>query len=292
MSHYESHIEFICPGCGELIQEIITVPETNWIGDNADERHVQDQEVVECESCNEQFDIEVNNHDGTIMVYLDEHPHIDVKASDAAMVEPDYDDERPIWWSDFASNPFKELREALQEIVRMNGFHGTPSVSMMNRMMFTQAVAAMEAYLCDTLLASITVNRDNMLKLLDGDKELKSTKLSLSDVFRNPDAVTVQAIGYVKDLLFHNLPKTKAIYALVGVDIFPSKEVSKSLHKAMSIRHDCIHRNGRSKDGQILTEVNNQLVAQTSDAILAMANHIEGQIWEAEISSAFSKSQK
>ncbi|MBT0671274.1 hypothetical protein HT136_23160 [Novosphingobium profundi] len=290
MSHYESYIEFMCPECGELVQESIVVPETNWTGDNADERHVQDHDVVECENCNNEFDFEVNNHDGTIMVQLDEFPQIKVNAGDAVLTGTpyeDYEDGRPIWWSDFASNPYKELNEALVEIVRMNSFHGSPGVSMMNRMLFTQAIAAMEAYLCDTLLASITTNRENMLKLLDGDKELKATKLSLADVFRDPDAVTIQAVGYVKDLLFHNLPKTKAIYALVGVDIFPSQAVSTKLHKAMSLRHDCIHRNGRTKDGQVLAEVNNLLVSHTASEILEMANHIESQIWQAEFRSAF-----
>ena len=274
---YTSDISFSCPRCGEEVEEAIAVSETDWTGDNADERFIQESEAVQCSFCNEWFEIEINNRDGQITARLDEFPDVDVSSLDAELSDPEA--ERIEWIVDFATEPMKELELALLEIDRLVSTYGVnTSVTTMNRMLFSQQVAAMEAYLCDTLLNTVMADEDRLKTLLEKEDELKKLKLPLLEIHANPSIVKLKVGEHIQSLLFHNLPKTASIYRLLSIELFDDKAVSKRLHKAMELRHDCVHRNGRTKAGEQLTEITKKFVLQNGRDIRSVAEYIEGQI--------------
>jgi hypothetical protein len=275
---YESCIEFICPSCNNEIEETIPVTETYWAGDNADERHVQENEVIQCDFCSAYYDVEINNHDGQIFASIPDQPRVEVSASDATITEYALESDRAEYLEDYASEPHMELETALLEIDRMNREFGGANSSTMNRMLFAQQVAAMEAYLCDALLGAVISNADRMIIMLEKDKELKDTKITLADVFRNPIIVQIKCIEHIKSLLFHNLAKTESIYRLISVKIFHNDEIKERLNKAMVYRHDCVHRNGRTKEGVPLDMITSDFVKQNGKDIRNMADYIEGQL--------------
>ncbi len=56
---------------------------------------------------------------------------------------------------------------------------------------------------------------------------------------------------YLVNIIYHNLSKVQNLYKTVLEIKFPNN--LSPIYKAISIRHDIVHRNGKSKDGQALT---------------------------------------
>ncbi len=275
MARYGSDIEFECPNCRGTIQDEIPVPETYWSGDNADERFVEDEAEVACDSCNTGFDLHVQNSDGHISVTVQGYDDVEVKASYASMVEPDEPDD----W-DLPSEPAIMIQMTLEDVrtvlkSTVPSFHSDTLL----RMAFIQQFAALEAYLSDALLLEVLNKPGPLARLIAGDEELKKMKLPLTAIHGNPGIVAHTAATHLRGLLYHNFPKISAIWEeALGFHLFPDDDLKTRMMKAGPIRHDCVHRNGRDKEGNVRTEVDDAFVRQVDTDIRAMVSYIEAQL--------------
>ena len=78
-------------------------------------------------------------------------------------------------------------------------------------------------------------------------------------------------ISTLSDLVYHNLHKIKSIYKdTIGVDIGNIEEISK----AIQIRHDIVHRNGKDKEGHERI-IQKDEVLDLSDRVSAFIDSIE-----------------
>ena len=59
--------------------------------------------------------------------------------------------------------------------------HGGDGHSLLNRMIFAQHIAALEAYLSDTLIGQTVGRSDGLLALLENDNGLKERKFGLKE---------------------------------------------------------------------------------------------------------------
>lgn len=92
-----------------------------------------------------------------------------------------------------------------------------------------------------------------MLRLLTEDKELKATSVPLSAAARYPQIVRDTVSAHLQGILQHNLAKVAVLYRIApGVDVWPDEPTKTKLLVAIHQRHDCVHRNGRTKDGATL----------------------------------------
>lgn len=274
MARYASTITVDCPNCGERSVEPVEVPETYWAGDNADERFTQSQEDFSCPNCRQVFLMEVQNSDGTVFVTIVGHEDIDVEASDAYLTEPDLEDfPEP---GEIAVSILSTLSDVRRVI---DAAATSPYKATVNRMAFIQQFAALEAYLSDTLVSQVLDKPYILNAALSGIKELKDMKLSIAEVNADPDIVKRTVAGHLRDLLYHNFVKIMPIWrATVGFDLFPSSELQRRMFKAVPIRHDCVHRNGKDKDGEERTEVDDAFVSQVDHDIQSIVRHVEGEI--------------
>lgn len=276
MAHYISKIGFECPKCGERFAQAINVPETYWAGDNADERSTTDTDTVICENCSEAFDIEILNSDNSIYVTVDNYPRLKVNSSDAELVGTPYDDEYD-WEADLPSEPENEFLTMLNELRQLldkNGSDSSPSV--FNRMIFSQQFAGMEAYLGDTLLMQVTSNRSVLAKMVAGNEDLKDLKLGLQNILADPDVVKKVVVTNLKSQLYHNLPKVNELYKVAfGSGIFPTIDIKNRLCKSMSLRHDCVHRNGKDKENNKRDEPMVAYIQQMEIDLRDLVRHVE-----------------
>ncbi len=275
MEGYASRIQFTCAKCGEHNAETITVPETNWTGDNADERFSEGQEDVWCEHCDEGYSLAIQNSDGRIDIANNDGRDLKIKASDAYMVEPDDDD---AW--DLPSDPAVNILMTLEDVRTVlkgtaPSFH-TPTVL---RMAFVQQFAALEAYLSDTLITEVLNKPGALKRVIVGDKDLKEMKLALEDIHGNPGIVAHTAATHLRGLLYHNFKKVQIIWeCALGFDLFPDDDMRVRMMKAQPIRHDCVHRNGKDKDGNVRTEVNDSFVRTMDEDIRKLVQYVEGSL--------------
>lgn len=281
MAQYEASIKFQCPICQSTVSTDVVVPETYWSGDNSDERFVEDDTDADCENCNTGFTLHVQNSDGYIIATVYDHAEVDVECSNAFMTEPDppdydyeYDDldvpEQP------AENMTSTLDDVRMVLERKNPFFYTSTV---NRMVFIQQFAALEAYLADTLIGQIIEKRTLLVKALDTIEELKAVKLPLAEILGDPDIVKRTVATHLRDLMYHNFKKVGSIYRkTLGFDLFPNEDVKERMFKALPLRHDCVHRNGKDKEGNARWEVNEAFVRQVEADMRAVVQHIEAEL--------------
>lgn len=277
MARYEAEVRFTCPVCGERVVEDVEVPETNWIGDNADERFVEDDADTDCRNCDTGFTLHMQNSDGYVTALLYDHEDVEVECGRADMVEPDepdYDD------LDIAEYPGAALSQALIDVRRvLVATASIPYRDTVHRMAFVQQFAALEAYLSDTLIGQILNKPALLTKALTSIDELKNIRVSLADINSDTDLIRRIVGAHLRDLLYHNFAKVGLIYnATLGFGLFPDKDVQVRMFRALPIRHDCVHRNGKDKEGNARIEVDETFVLQVENDIRAMLTWIESGI--------------
>jgi hypothetical protein len=113
------------------------------------------------------------------------------------------------------------------------------------RMLYASTITALETYLCDAFFHKVTSDETLIDKLLVSVKEFKEKKYSINEIldWKNNTLKKVQ-IFLLEDVVWHNMPKVQLLYcSTLGVS-FP-EDISQ-IHKAIAMRHDIVHRNGRS----------------------------------------------
>jgi hypothetical protein len=155
--------------------------------------------------------------------------------------------------------------------------HGGDSGShLVNRMVFAQQVAALEAYLSDSLINATTRDDATIKRLLATDKDLVKEKYSLTEIAANPDFVRTRVRLYLQSLSYHNLAKVEMLYRnSLDIELFPSSSDRSRLYTAIAYRHDCVHRNGIDKDGKKLEVFTKEYVQSIADTARAVVERIE-----------------
>jgi len=147
---------------------------------------------------------------------------------------------------------------------------------LLNRMVFSHQVTALEAYLGDTLINGVMNDEYAMQCLVKNNKDLEKVKFTLAEILENPDLVKCEVREYLRSILYHNLAKVGILYKSVfNIQILNETTNKKSLFKAVKLRHDCVHRNGFDKDGRELQDFTKQYVQDTADQIRGFVENIE-----------------
>lgn len=116
------------------------------------------------------------------------------------------------------------------------------------RMIYAAAITAMETYLCDAFFHKVT-NSDALIeRLLKTVPEFKERKYAITDILDWKNQINKKVSEYLLDLVWHNLARVENLYDNVLQIKFP--EDIELIHRGIAIRHDLVHRNGRTKSGK------------------------------------------
>lgn len=173
----------------------------------------------------------------------------------------------------------------------MNSYHHTGDLLaahgsaygdfLLNRMVFSHQVTALEAYLGDTLINEVMGDADALQRLIVKADELRDAKFTLAQIASSADLVQSKVRAYLRDILYHNLAKVDALYDIaLGFRILTLVKDKSSLFKAVSLRHDCVHRNGFDKDGKELKVFTKEFVQTVADQIRDFVESIEKAVRE------------
>lgn len=232
----------------------IDVPEPYWMADRASDMTAEDDLDLECRECDETFAAHVLNNAGDCDITLNDHPGVKVDADTAFYDGPDEDDwEEP----EPPENAFSVFLQSHRETWNMLKENALPAdgSSLMNRMVFAHQISAMEAFLADTVIIHVTTKPDAMKRLLEEDADLKKEKFNLAEIAADPNLVRKAVLEHLRSLMYHNIARVRVLYQTVlNIDLFKllSKDDLETLMRAVVYRHDCVHRNGHTKEGEKL----------------------------------------
>jgi hypothetical protein len=188
--------------------------------------------------------------------------------------EPEPDD-----WLDYEApaNPYRVFMDSYHHTGDLLADHGgVRGDHLVNRMIFSQQITALEAYLGDTLLNEVMGDKAAMQRLIDKDADLAKEKFTLSEVSKDPGLVERKVRKHLREVMYHNLKKVDVLYNIaIGVRILDLATDKASLFKAVLLRHDCVHRNGFDKEGNEIDVFTKAFVQDTADMIKAFVEGIQ-----------------
>ncbi|WP_043023903.1 hypothetical protein [Fluviicola taffensis] len=144
----------------------------------------------------------------------------------------------------------------------------------LRRQIYIGVISSMETYLSDAFI-NTTLNSDIFLKRFVATfKDFKNETISLNKLYDEFEKIKLRCRQSMLEIIFHNLAKVKGMYLdTLGVDFgsiaVPSKAVTK--------RHDLVHRNGWTKEkDQIM--VDNDIITDLIVDIQLFIDNIEDQL--------------
>lgn len=187
-------------------------------------------------------------------------------------------------WVDYAvpDDPFAIFMSSYHHTGDLLADHGSDGgAHLVNRMIFSHQITAMEAYLADRLINEIENDAGAVRRLLEQDEDLAKEKFTLVDISKDPALVQNRVREHLRAIQYHNLAKVDVLYNIaLGFRILNRAKEKPSLFKAVMLRHDCVHRNGFDKNGKELRVFTKKFVQDTADIIKGFVESIERAIRE------------
>ncbi|MDN7176983.1 HEPN domain-containing protein [Caballeronia sp. SEWSISQ10-4 2] len=176
-------------------------------------------------------------------------------------------------------DPYRFLVERLDQIdVVLDTVAGNPRAEhIVHQMAHGSMIAALEAYLSDTLKFWLEADEQVLRRFVATNKDFQSQSLTLSEIFVRFDKLKESVKDYLSTFMWHRLDKVKPILkATFQIDL---PDISM-LMAAVKVRHDIVHRAGRDADGNlvILSKVDVQSLRDECKAFAEAINQsLEGK---------------
>lgn len=169
-------------------------------------------------------------------------------------------------------DPYSFLRmrvDQIDSVARMDGLTGQTR-QLVFQMAHTSLIAALEAFLADTVSYWVYSNDDVLRRLVTTNRDFQGRTASLSDLFDRLAGIKEEVRLYLETLVWHRMDKIKPI--VVSAFEIDVPEIG-DLMKEVIVRHDIVHRAGRRVDGSLVAidaddlERVRRLVLDFADAI-------------------------
>lgn len=270
-------ISFRCPACNHSQRtEFFNIPSMNFgvnnnFGNNVIYYH-------ECPQCHETYTIALYSSDHFGEVFeLDDKDLYDVRES---------------WGEDeYYKTLFDQVKEEIEEdrkyidlfnesmanvarvIETVNGL-SEKDKKVMHPMLYVNLIASMEAYLADTFIRSVLENEEYKRKFVKTFKDFERQQIPLRAIYEKMDGMEKFISDALRDVVYHNLGKVRKMYKdTLDVDLGNIGE----LMKAISKRHDIVHRNCKDKEGNNV-RVNKEDVEELYKQVTEFVKKIDIQI--------------
>jgi len=185
------------------------------------------------------------------------------------------------WYIDSQSQigMFSTQMQSISELLNVQVYNETQFSLLV--MLHSHAVASVESYLASTFIHKVTNSDDLIRKLVETDPVLSKMTFTLKEIYEKHKNLKLTVATHLRGLIFHNLKKVKPMFKDVLECDFG--DISW-LFEAVKIRHHCVHRAGRDKDGNrvnISVDSIKKLVENSSDLVRAVEARVS-QISESE----------
>ncbi len=245
-------ISIVCE-CGSSIQETLPCPEPDYTAERNKDSYVEADDSVDCEKCGQTYEVSIMNSFGGATV------SVNGGSVDSNFDGPyyDQDDADEDYWREATSEQLRVLNRHLdsaQALLKLNV--GPENEFSLNVMIFGHVVAATEGFLSSVFIKTTVGIEDLIRRLVETDPEFSEMKFSMSQLFEKRESIKDTVAVYLQKLIFHDLKKIKPMYkSVLGHDL---GDIGW-LFKAVSKRHDCVHRAGYDKDEKPIAFAENEV---------------------------------
>lgn len=145
---------------------------------------------------------------------------------------------------------------------------------VLKRQIFSGVIGTLETFLSDTFI-NRTMDDDEYFKnFIESYPEFKQRKFELRHLFVEQGRIKATAKKIMLDVIYHDLPKISKMYASTFKIEFPN---IGPLMKDILTRHDLVHRNGKTKDGEEVV-INEQSIIDLIKKVRDFVQDISGKL--------------
>lgn len=146
----------------------------------------------------------------------------------------------------------------------------------LRQLLFGYLIAALEAYLADTMSYWVAVDKSVFRRFVSTCKEFSERKILLSEILEKMDTLEDDVEEYIQNFVWHRLDRvTPLVSEALQIQLPPIAELMKHI----IVRHDIIHRGGRTKNGDAVVVSDNSLAGLRTD-VMTFVDGIESQLTE------------
>lgn len=146
----------------------------------------------------------------------------------------------------------------------------------LRRHLYVGVIACLETYLSDAFINTVLSNENYLKSFFTSFKDFKQQKIGMNELLDFASKSEEIAKKAMLEVLYHNLDKVSQMYEKILNIEFP--EFSK-IQKAVSIRHDLVHRNGKTKDG-IESNIDSIMVEDVISKVESFISEIDQKLKE------------
>ncbi len=168
---------------------------------------------------------------------------------------------------------YMTFTSSMQNVIELNGIKlddGKSLQKQMAYMLYANVITSLETYLCDRFISLVQGDKGNLRAFVENFNEYGQEKFFIAELFKVHEGIEAKAIESMKSVLYHNLPKVSGMYRdTFGVD-FP---VFTEVFKSVLIRHDLVHRAGKTKAGDF-----HDLTAESVETVVSECSKFVEQL--------------
>jgi len=178
---------------------------------------------------------------------------------------------------EFKRNFDKELQN-IRQLLEIS-IEGQDLKNVYYRQIFITIIGAMEVYLSDALINKVLANREYLEKFIETHPSFKKQKISLSSIFHEYKLIEDKAKSIMLDTVYHKLSNIKKMYESTFSIQFPEISI---MQKFIQQRHDLVHRNGKTKQGEHIV-LNKNVINELIDSASSLVNDVSEKLEYGEI---------
>lgn len=178
---------------------------------------------------------------------------------------------------EFKRNFDKEIQN-IRQLLEIS-IEGQELKNVYYRQIFITIIGAMEVYLSDALINKVLANREYLEKFIETHPSFKKQKISLSSIFHEYKLIEDKAKSIMLDTVYHKLSNIKKMYESTFSIQFPEISI---MQKFIQQRHDLVHRNGKTKQGENIV-LNKNVINELIDSASSLVNDVSEKLEYGEI---------
>ena len=153
---------------------------------------------------------------------------------------------------------YQKYNEEIHNLKSLSSI-SVPSIQIretLNRQIFIGIIGTLEAFLSEVFVNLVNDNHEYMVNFVETFPAIKKRQFSLSEIFKEQNKLHSTVKEEMLSVIYHNLPVVSNMYRDTFSIEFPSFQ---DVYQLVLKRHDLVHRNGKSKTGDV-TVVDKHLI--------------------------------
>lgn len=146
--------------------------------------------------------------------------------------------------------------------------------SVLKRQLYVSIIGTVETFLSETFINQIDEDSKYFRNFVETFPQFSTQKIQLKDIFQEYEKIKKTVQKAVLEIIYHNLDKVQNMYvATFGIEFPDIVELSKCI----STRHDLVHRNGKTKEGEKVI-VTSEIIKKLISLAIGFVEEISGKL--------------